>query len=295
MNKDFKTTAAGANSSVAMETETIQKNGVKPEPARRILLRIVGNVALVALLVFIGCKSSVQRHPGEPEMVKVKGGTFTMGTSEQGSDSYDAAHSVTVSSFSIGKYEVTQAQWKAIMGTTVSQQRDKTDPSWGLIGEGDNYPMYYVSWYEAQEFIWRLNVVTGKNYRLPTEAEWEYAARGGKKSRDCKYSGSNNLDEVAYSNSSRQKTHLAGIVGTKKANELDIYDMSGNVWEWCQDWYGKYSASSQQNPAGASNGYSHVCRGGSWDNREVNCRVVHRGYHDPDSRYAFLGFRVVLP
>jgi formylglycine-generating enzyme required for sulfatase activity len=230
-------------------------------------------------------------------MVKVEGGTFTMGcTSEQGSDCLareKPAHSVTLSSFSICKYEVTQAQWKAVMGTTVRQQRDKRDPSWGLAGEGDNYPMYYVSWDEAWEFIRRLNAATGKSYRLPTEAEWEYAARGGNRSQGYKYSGSNNIGEVAwYKDNSGSQNHP---VGTKKANELGIHDMTGNVWEWCQDWHGDYSASSQQNPKGASSGSDRVNRGGSWGGNAGYCRVAYRGDDSPGRRGDYLGFRVVLP
>jgi formylglycine-generating enzyme required for sulfatase activity len=303
MNKRFKK-AVAANGIAAMETETIQKNGVSPKDlimSRRnhagIFLRAAGNIAVLALLLFTVCPSlAQQRHPAEPEMVKVQGGTFTMGcTSEQGDCDSDEkpVHSVTVSSFQIGKYEVTQAQWKAIMGTTLRQQRDKASPEWSLSGEGDNYPMYYVSWDEAQEFIKRLNKATGKNYRLPTEAEWEYAARGGKLSKGYKYSGSNNIDEVAwYDGNSDEQSHP---VGTKKANELGIHDMSGNIEEWCQDWYGEYFASSQTNPKGASNGSGRVFRGGCWDYYAVGCRVAIRGGCSPGYRSYLLGFRVVLP
>jgi formylglycine-generating enzyme required for sulfatase activity len=276
----------------AMEPDTIQKNEVKPESLNRILLRIAGNVALVALLMFTVCQSFAQRHPAEPIMVNVEGGTFTMGcTAEQGNNcdkDEKPAHSVTVSSFSISRYEITQAQWKTIMGTTVSQQRDKGIPDWKLAGEGDNHPMYYISWDEAQEFIARLNAVTGKNYRLPTEAEWEYAARGGNRSQGYRYSGSNNIGEVAWYDS---HTHS---VGMKKANELGIYDMSGNVWEWCQDLYGAYSASSQQNPVGASNGSDRVYRGGGWNDFNALCRVANRRSSGTTARLR-LGFRVVLP
>jgi formylglycine-generating enzyme required for sulfatase activity len=242
--------------------------------------------------------SAQQRHPVEPEMVKVEGGTFVMGcTSEQGDDCDDdekPAHNVTLSSFQIGKYEVTQAQWKAVMETTVRQQRDKAGPDESLYGEGDNYPMYYVSWNEAQEFISRLNKATGKRYRLPTEAEWEYAARGGARSKGYKYSGSNNLDEVAwfYYDNAKLQTHP---VGSKKANELGIHDMSGNVCEWCQDRYGAYSASSQQNPKGANDGSYRVYRGGGWSHYAFNCRVAFRYSYSPGDRHGNLGFRVVLP
>jgi formylglycine-generating enzyme required for sulfatase activity len=283
MKKKLKRIKQSADYS-AMESDTIQKNEVKPEPLNRILLRIAGNVALVALLIFTVCKTSAQRHPAEPEMIKVKGGTFTMGcTAEQGSDCYDnakPAHSVTMRSFQIGKYEITQAQWKAIMGNNPSNFKE------------DNLPVENVSWNDVQEFVLRLNVVTGKNYRLPTEAEWEYAARGGNRSKGYKYSGSNNLDEVAwFGNNSDNQIHP---VGTKKANELGIHDMSGNVDEWCIDWYDDYFASFQQNPAGASSGSSRVNRGGGWDGSAVGCHVAYRGSNNPDDRNSYLGFRVVL-
>jgi formylglycine-generating enzyme required for sulfatase activity len=227
-------------------------------------------------------------------MIEVQGGTFWMGcSSEQGTDcrsDESPLHSVTVSDFYIGKYEVTQAQWKLIMGTTVRQQRDKADTGWPLRGEGDNYPMYYVSWNEAQEFISRLNAATGKNYRLLTEAEWEYAARGGNKSRGYKYSGNNNLYDVAwFSDNSDSKNHP---IGTKSPNELDIYDMSGNVWEWCSDWYGTYPSSVQHDPIGASSGSARVIRGSSWNFSASYCRVAFRNDNSPDIRCNFLGFRL---
>jgi len=167
------------------------------------------------------------RHPAEPDMVFVKGGTFWMGcTDEQVNDCMDderPLHSVTVSSFYIGKYEVTQKQWQLIMGTSVRQLSDKDGLSLGIYGEGDNYPMYYVNWDEAQEFIRRLNAATGKQYRLATEAEWEFACRGGLQSAHYKYSGSNNPNDVAwYQDNSNNTTHS---VGTKSPNELGIYDM----------------------------------------------------------------------
>ena len=241
-----------------------------------------------------------QSHPAEPEMIKVSGGTFRMGCTQeqQGScdDDESPLHSVTVSSFQIGKYEITQGQWKLIMGTTIRQQRDKAGSDYSIykiVGEGDNYPMYYVSWDEAQAFISRLNAATGKSYRLPTEAEWEYAARGGNRSQGYKYSGSNNLYDVAwFTDNSGGQTHP---VGTKKANELGIYDMSGNVLEWCLDWYGSYSASPQQDPVGAGRGSHRVFRGGSWYNDAGYCRVALRCGNSPGNRSRALGFRVVLP
>jgi formylglycine-generating enzyme required for sulfatase activity len=217
------------------------------------------------------------------EMVFVEGGTFTMGcTSEQGDDCDDderPAHQVTLSDFYIGKYEVTQAEWKAIMGNNPS----------GFSG-CDSCPVERVSWDDVQEFIRKLNAKTGKNYRLPTEAEWEYAARGGKHSKGYKYSGSNSIENVAwYYGNSGKKTHP---VGTKQANELGIYDMSGNVYEWCQDWYGGYSKGSQTNPAGASSGSDRVLRGGSWYLNPRYVRVSNRLYFTPAYRYINLGFRL---
>lgn len=212
-------------------------------------------------------KGNTQRHPVEPEMVLVQGGTFRMGCSseQQGSCRSDEnpLHSVTVSTFYIGKYEVTQAQWKLIMGSNPSNFK------------GDNLPVENVSWDDAQKFISRLNAATGKNYRLPTEAEWEYAARGGNQSRGYKYSGSNLLVDVAWFwDNSGSTTHP---VGTKQPNELGIYDMSGNVYEWCYDWYGTYPASAQQDPMGASSGSFRVRRGCGWDSNASGCRVACRG------------------
>lgn len=217
-------------------------------------------------------------------MVYVSGGTFTMGaTSEQGSDAYNdekPAHRVTLSSYNIGKYEVTQAEWKAVMGSNPSNFK------------GDNLPVENVSWNDCQEFIRKLNSLTGKNFRLPTEAEWEFAARGGNNSRGYKYSGSNDIGSVAwYSGNSGSKTHP---IGQKSPNELGLYDMSGNVWEWCQDWYGDFSSSSQTNPTGPASGSDRVYRGGSWYFDAGRCRVSFRGSGAPGYRYYHLGLRLVL-
>ena len=217
-------------------------------------------------------------------MVYVSGGTFTMGaTSEQGSDAENdekPAHSVTLSGYYIGKYEVTQELWKAVMGSNPSYFK------------GDNLPVENVSWNDVQEFLRKLNAMTGKRYRLPTEAEWEFAARGGNSSRGYKYSGSNSLGSVAwYYDNSGGRTHA---VGTKSPNELGIYDMSGNVREWCQDWYGSYSSSSQRNPKGPNSGSSRVNRGGGWDFNAWSCRVSVRYSHAPGSRISNLGFRLAL-
>ena len=215
-------------------------------------------------------------------MIAVEGGTFQMGaTSEQGSDADSdekPVHSVTLSDYYIGETEVTQELWTAVMGN---------NPSY--YSGYPQRPVEQVSWNDCQEFIKKLNQLTGENFRLPTEAEWEYAARGGNKSKGYKYSGSNTIDDVAwYANNS---TH---VVRTKQANELGIYDMSGNVYEWCQDWYGSYSSSSQTNPAGPSSGSSRVLRGGNWGYYAGSCRVSYRDSSNPDGRYGNYGFRLVL-
>ena len=217
-------------------------------------------------------------------MVYVEGGTFTMGaTSEQGNDAWDdekPTHQVTVSSFSIGKYEVTQAEWQAVMGSNPSEF------------QGFRRPVENVSWEDCQEFIRRLNQKTGRNFRLPTEAEWEYAARGGRKSNGSKYVGGSSMDDVAwYDGNSNSQTH---DVGQKRPNELGLYDMAGNVWEWCQDWYGSYSSSSQTNPKGPSSGSYRVYRGGSWCDNAGYCRVSFRFSYNPSFRYGGLGLRLAL-
>ena len=221
-------------------------------------------------------------------MVGVQGGTFTMGaTREQGGDAFSGekpAHQVTLSSFRIGQTEVTQELWEAVMGS---------NPSWY---KGPKLPVELVSWDDCQEFIRKLNALTGQHFRLPTEAEWEYAARGGSKSQGYKYSGSNNLDDVAWyaGNSGDNKTH---DVATKRANELGIFDMSGNVWEWCQDWYGDnyYGSSPSSNPTGPSSGSDRVDRGGGWSNGGARyCRVAYRGRSLAGGRSSSLGFRLAL-
>lgn len=221
---------------------------------------------------------------GGIDMVFVNGGTFTMGaTAEQDTDAAideEPTHSVKLSDFYIGKYEVTQAQWRAVMGTNPSYFK------------GDNLPVEWVSWNDIQEFIKKLNAQTGKRFRLPIEAEWEYAARGGSKSKGYKYCGSNNIDDVAwYRSNSSSKTHP---VGQKTPNELGIYDMSGNVGEWCQDLYGYYSSEAQTNPTGPSSGSDRVLRGGGWCNGARFCRVSDRKINFPDYRASNYGFRLVL-
>lgn len=220
-------------------------------------------------------------------MVRVAGGTFTMGaTAEQSADAFNnetPAHQVTLSDFSIGQTEVTQGLWKAVMGGNPSYYK------------GDNLPVEHVSWDNCQMFIRRLNQLTGRNFRLPTEAEWEYAARGGKQSHGYKYAGSDNLTAVAWhTDNSSRKTHL---VAAKQANELGLYDMSGNVYEWCQDWYGDYAAAPQTDPRGPTKGSFHVLRGGCWCDSDKLCRVAYRWDIDLESSGIVIsyGFRLVLP
>lgn len=219
------------------------------------------------------------------EMVYVAGGTFSMGAPDSDSEAKEdekPAHLVTLSSYYIGKYVVTQQLWVEIMGA---------NPSWYI---GDKMPVHCVSWNDAQEFIRRLNARTGKNYRLPTEAEWEFAARGGNSSRGCKYCGSDNLDDIAWygSNSGKEIPE----VGLKAPNELGIYDMTGTVWEWCQDWKGFYTRnnSARRNPQGPSSGFSRVNRGGCWITDAWMSRVSYRGYGEPDERMAGNGFRLAI-
>ncbi|MDY4862163.1 MAG: formylglycine-generating enzyme family protein [Candidatus Onthomorpha sp.] len=224
----------------------------------------------------------------EFKMIKVEGGTFNMGaTSEQTNYDNDEkpVHSVTLSDYYIGETEVTQELWQAVMGSNPSR----------FTGNNQR-PVENVSWNDCQEFIRRLNSLTGKNFRLPTEAEWEYAARGGKHSKSYvyKYSGSNNADEVAwYDSNSGSKTHP---VKTKKANKLGLYDMSGNVYEWCNDWYGKdyYQNSPQTNPTGPSEGEYRVLRGGSWFYLDRYVRVSFRRNFTPDRRDYYDGLRLAL-
>lgn len=241
------------------------------------------------------------------EMIAVEGGTFTMGaTPEQGSD-YESdelpTHQVTLSDFYIGKYEVTQQLWEYVMsysgtcadGSSMSAYASDmwlgSNPS-SSYSVGSYYPAYYVSWEDIVNiFIPRLNKITGKTFRLPTEAEWEYAARGGNKSQGYKYSGSNTIGDVAwYSSNSSSRIHE---VGTKSPNELGLYDMSGNVYEWCSDWYGSYSSSSQTNPTGPTTGSLRVNRGGSWYYNAQSCSVSNRDYYTLDNRSSDLGLRLV--
>ena len=223
----------------------------------------------------------------------VGAGTLMIGaTSEQGDDAYfdeRPAHNVTISEFYMGRTEVTQPLWEAVMGSNPSDFK------------GDLRPVEEVSRNDCQQFLQRLNNIKSqllppdlKNwvFRLPTESEWEYAARGGQKSRHYKYAGSNNIDEVAwYDGNSGHQTHN---VKQKKPNELGLYDMSGNVREWCSDWKSSYPSYSVTNPQGASSGQSRVGRGGCWLLIARSCRVASRNGDSPGYCSHFLGFRLVL-
>ena len=219
------------------------------------------------------------------EMVRVEGGTFTMGaTAEQASDAFSdelPTHKVTLSPFLIGKYEVSQTLWLAVMGENPS------------VNTGINLPVDNVTWNECQTFITKLNELTGKNFRLLTEAEWEYAARGGNKSKGYKYSGSNNLGDVAwYIDNSNNTSHA---MGSKAPNELGIYDMTGNVMEWVSDWKGSYSSGAQTNPTGPDSGTYRVNRGGSYGNVERLSRITNRNSIDPNMSSKTMGLRLCLP
>lgn len=269
---DENTSTSSRTATITVESATIKRtlavtqNGVTPTPTPASQDRsfTVGGVTF--------------------KMIAVEGGTFMMGaTSEQGSDAFDnekPVHQVTLSSYYIGETEVTQELWQAVMGS---------NPSYF---SGSQKPVDGVSWDDCQTFINRLNNLTGQSFRLPTEAEWEFAARGGNKSRGYKYAGSNIIDNVAwyYENSYYQNHEVA----TNAANELGLYDMSGNVWEWCQDRYGSYSSSSQTNPIGPSSGSDRVTRGGCSDCEASTCRVSRRSGSSPDYGHGYDGLRLAL-
>lgn len=218
------------------------------------------------------------------EMIKVEAGTFMMGATKEVKEPYKIelpAHEVLLTEdYYIGKYEVTQALWNVVMDSKYS------------TNDGDLLPKNYVSWNDCQEFIEKLNKITGLKFRLPTEAEWEYAARGGKKSKRYLYSGSNNVLDVAwYDGNSSNKRHP---VGTKQANELGIFDMGGNVSEWCQDLWGQYQNDSQINPLGSSAGTKHVLRGGNYFFDIRICYLSYRMFAESNYKDAFNGFRLAL-
>ncbi len=218
------------------------------------------------------------------KMIYVEGGTFMMGSDAPDAEADEQpVHEVTLSDYYIGQTEVTQHLWKAVMG-------DENNPS---ATKGNNLPVTNITWDEAQQFVERLSELTGMRFRLPTEAEWEYAARGGQRSKGYTYAGSNNIDEVGwYNGNSSNKTHA---VGQKQPNELGIYDMTGNVWEYCYDWHMPYSAQAQTNPTGAATGDKHVLRGGCYHYDSKNCtNTTRHSYYTPDKGGASTGLRIVL-
>jgi formylglycine-generating enzyme required for sulfatase activity len=217
----------------------------------------------------------------KPEMVLVEGGSFIMGCMH-GNCGRDESpwHPVVMGNFYIGKYEVTQQEWDAVMGKG-------NNPS---MFKGKKRPMENITWDEVQTFIERLNKRTGKCYRLPTEAEWEYAAHGGIKSKGYTYSGSEILYDVAWY--ARNRTYP---VGRKRPNELGLYDMSGNVWEWCADRYAPYNSSVQYSPVGVADSADRVLRGGGWTDDSKNCRITNRLHTAPNNAHTNLGFRLAHP
>ena len=217
-------------------------------------------------------------------MMLVEAGTFTMGANHQPDDPFDdeqPAHLVTLTNdYYLGQTEVTQDLWQAVMGSNPSDFKDLY------------LPVEKVSWYDCHEFIRRLTDSTGCHFRLPTEAEWEFAARGGNNSSGCRYAGSNNLDEVAwYGANSHRRTNPVGV---KRPNELGLYDMNGNVFEWCQDGYGPYSSAPQTNPSGPADAPFRVLRGGSWISLALYCRIPKRDANTPDFSFGNIGLRLAL-
>ncbi len=242
------------------------------------------------LLLTTALHSAAQEQPTETSlieelygnMVLVEGGTFTMGAAENQMKDAESdekrTHEVTLSDFYICKYEVTQELWMLVMETNPSNFK------------GGHKPVENCSWDDCQLFIQRLNEFTGKTFRMPTEAEWEYAARGGKMSKGYKYAGSNNVNDVAwYTGNSGGNPH---DVGEKAPNELGLYDMSGNVYEWCQDWKGPYTNEPQTNPTGPEEGTNRVNRGGRWCGSARACRTSDRSMSSPDYHFYHLGMRL---
>lgn len=224
---------------------------------------------------------------GYNEMILVDGGEFKMGNIIGGKDE-QPEHNVKINSFYIGKYEITVKQFRNFCKATTKEMPDNNLP-WI-----DNHPMSYVSWYDGVNFCKWLSELTGYSFRLPTEAEWEYAAKGGRKDKGFKFAGSDNINNVAwYSLNSGGYSHVE--VGKLSPNELGIYDITGNVWEWCSDWYGKnyYQISQVKNPQGLPSGLAKVARGGSWREQANSITKTFRFYMTPTASSNYMGFRVV--
>ena len=261
---------------------------------RNISYRILTIIPLLVIAFFpLSCKKKKKIQGVEETvitvnnvpftMVQVVGGSFIMGSQNDNENvevNERPQRKVTLSTYWIGKTEVTQQLWQAVMGSNPSYFK------------GAELPVEQVSWNDCQQFIQRLNSLTGRQFRLPTEAEWEYAARGGSRTSNFRYSGGDNASDVAwYWGNANDKTH---VVGGKRANELGIHDMTGNVWEWCQDWYGYYPDKDQHNPKGARSGRYRVNRGGSWCFEQKAARNTARFANRPDGRYKSVGLRLVM-
>ncbi|MCB0598210.1 MAG: formylglycine-generating enzyme family protein [Lewinellaceae bacterium] len=224
------------------------------------------------------------------DMIQVEGGSFWMGNdkSEEALDREQPAHEVKLESFYIAKYPVTQSLWKTIMGA-------ENNPS---AFKGDERPVENISREDALAFISQLNQLANQTYRLPSEAEWEYAARGGQQSRGYKYAGSDNIEEVGWY--SKNSDGESKPVGLKKSNELGLFDMSGNVYEWCLDWFGDsyyqecLERGTANNPIGPATGTYRIFRGGCWNYGAERCRVAYRHHDRPWRGYPYLGFRLAL-
>jgi formylglycine-generating enzyme required for sulfatase activity len=241
----------------------------------------------ISILIILLCAPVVtyaeganRKQPTGLELVRVKGGCFQQG-SDSGSFIEKPRHEVCLSDYFIGKYEVTQRDWRDVMGYNPSRFKEC----------GDDCPVDSVSWSNAREFTRKLNAITGKNFRLPTEAEWEFACRGGDK--DSSYCGSNDVDTIAWqSGNSNYKPHPVGL---KKPNSLGIHDMSGNVWEWVYDWSGNYYSSDRLDPKGPKTGSTRVRRGGSWQYEPEKATATWRSSGYPDDRAMDIGFRLAHP
>jgi formylglycine-generating enzyme required for sulfatase activity len=251
-------------------------------------MRRISYVVLNSALLLMASVVTAQKLP---DLIQVDGGTFTMGSEEIRNPQDTVAaplHQVTVKSFKIAKTETTVAQWKSYCTSTST--RMPVEPAWGWI---DNHPIINVSWDEAVAYCQWLSKQTGKKYRLPTEAEWEYAARGGNKSKGFLFAGGQSVYKYGWFEENSSSTTQP--VAQKRPNELGIYDMSGNAWEWCHDWWGPYTEKAENNPQGPDGDrYFKVLRGGSWNFGFNDCRIGTRDFFSPDGRHNDFSFRVVM-
>lgn len=286
----YKLGATLTQAQQAMRNPLISDYGSYTHPARNLRLSAIATGWNNARNLSPSFNPPTPDLPDVPEMVFIQGGSFNMGYNSLLEPDQSPVHTVTLDGFYIGKTEVTVAQYRAFCTATSRQMPFPV--TWGWI---DNHPIVNVSWDDANAYCVWLSTITRKKYRLPTEAEWEYAARAGNKSGilDYPYSGSLLIDEVAwYKGNSAEQTHAVGL---KKANICGLFDMTGNVWEWCNDWYdaGYYYKSSQDNPTGPFLGERKVLRGGSWATEPKDCSVFDRDNGIPSFGIHFTGFRVV--